>query len=189
MTTDSSDAQRRALDTFLADIERRAFVFARMQLGDPDDALDMVQDAMIRLVRNYADRPQEEWKPLFYRILRNRIIDLQRRNGFRRRFAAWLPSGDQQEGPLEKAAARPIEQPEQQLHLRISLQRLQQALHELPPRQQEAVLLRAVDGLNVAETAMAMRCSEGSVKTHYSRAVHKLRARLGDDWSEHDHDE
>jgi DNA-directed RNA polymerase specialized sigma24 family protein len=83
--------QTRALDKFLAEIERRAFRMAQMALRDPDDAMDVVQDAMLKLARNYATRPSEEWRPLFYRILENGVRDLQRRRTVRKRFMTWLP--------------------------------------------------------------------------------------------------
>src|SRR5687767_4468645 len=79
----------RALERFLADIERRAFKFAQIAVRDVDDALDIVQDAMLQLARRYAARPAEEWRPLFYRILRNRIRDCQRRRVVRARVLAW----------------------------------------------------------------------------------------------------
>src|ERR1700677_5100687 len=87
--------QTRELDKFLAEIERRAFRMAQVALRDPDDSLDVVQDAMLKLARNYAARPSAEWRPLFYRILENGIRDLQRRRSVRKRFMAWLPSAKQ----------------------------------------------------------------------------------------------
>src|ERR1700727_1372253 len=83
--------QTRELDKFLAEIERRAFRMAQVALRDPDDAMDAVQDAMLKLARNYATRPSAEWRPLFYRILENGIRDLQRRRSVRRRIMTWLP--------------------------------------------------------------------------------------------------
>src|ERR1700683_2360310 len=101
--------QTRALDKFLAEIERRAFRMARVALPDPDDAMDVVQDAMLKLARNYAARPSAEWRPLFYRILENGIRDLQRRRSVRKRFMTWLPSAKQDpdneaQDPLETVA-------------------------------------------------------------------------------------
>ncbi|HEY3850124.1 MAG TPA: sigma factor, partial [Steroidobacteraceae bacterium] len=83
--------QTQELDKFLAEIERRAFRMAQVALRDPDDAMDAVQDAMLKLARNYAARPSTEWRPLFYRILENGIRDLQRRRSVRKRFMVWLP--------------------------------------------------------------------------------------------------
>src|SRR5260370_16027809 len=81
----------RELEKFLAEIERRAFRMAQVALRDADDALDVVQDAMLKLARNYASRPSAEWRPLFYRILENGIRDLQRRRTVRKRLMAWVP--------------------------------------------------------------------------------------------------
>lgn len=176
----------KAMDAFLAEVERKAFVMARIYLRDDDDALDAVQDAMIRLVRKYAGRPRGEWKPLFYRILRNGIVDQQRRRSVRQRFAAWLPTRDDAPDPLAEAPGRPVEQPDRQVELQESMASLQQAVGSLPARQSQAFLLRALEGLNVEETAKAMGCSQGSVKTHYFRAVHSLRVTLGEHWGDRD---
>jgi len=184
VATDTTTA--RAMDAFLAEVERKAFVIARISLRHDDDALDAVQDAMIRLVRKYSSRPSAEWKPLFYRILKNRIVDQQRRRSVRQRFMAWLPSGEDASDPVANAPGRPVEQPDRQVELQDSMVRLEQAVAELPARQNQAFLLRALEGLNVADTATAMGCSQGSVKTHYFRAVHSLRITLGDHWGEHD---
>lgn len=174
----------KAMDAFLAEVERKAFVIARISLRDDEDALDAVQDAMIRLVRKYASRPHAEWKPLFYRILKNCIIDQQRRRSVRQRFMAWLPISDDAPDPVAEAPGRPVEQPDRQVELQDSMASLQQAIVALPARQSQAFLLRTMEGLNVAETAIAMGCSQGSVKTHYFRAVHSLRSTLGEHWGE-----
>jgi RNA polymerase sigma-70 factor (ECF subfamily) len=175
----------RELERFLAGVEQRAFRIARIALRNDDDALDVVQDAMLQLAQRYGQRPSEEWRPLFYRILQNRVRDYQRRRQVRNRVFAWLPSfADKDEGgsepdPLEQVGdQRPgvIEQ----LATGEAMQLLETALGALPARQQEAFMLRNFEGLDVAQTATAMGCSEGSVKTHYSRAVHTLRARLGE---------
>lgn len=176
----TSASKRAAMDAFLADVERRAFVIARASLFSESDALDVVQDAMIRLVRKYAGRPSEEWRPLFYRILRNCITDLQRKGTVRRRVMAAAPVTDAQSDPLEQAPAHPGEQPDRQAMADEALAGLQAAVLLLPQRQQQAFLLRIAEGLDVAQTAKAMGCSQGSVKTHYSRAIHTLRDQLGE---------
>jgi RNA polymerase sigma-70 factor (ECF subfamily) len=179
--------QTRELDKFLADIERRAFRMAQIALRDVDDALDVVQDAMLKLVRNYAAKPAAEWRPLFYRILENGIRDLQRRRTVRGRLMAWMPGpkddpdGEAQD-PLESVADESPGVP-QLLMQAQAMEQLEKSLRELPARQREAFMLRNFEGLDVAETAAAMGCSEGSVKTHYSRAVHSLREQLGEVWS------
>ena len=137
----------------VAGVERSAFRIAEMAVRDRDDALDIVQGAMLRLARSYGARPSAEWKPLFYRILYNGIRDSQRRRKVRSRIFGFFPG-----------------------------QRLEKALAELPARQQEAFALRCLEGMDVAETAIAMGCSAVSVKTHYFRALHTLRERPGEVW-------
>lgn len=173
----------RALEQFLASVEKRAFKIARLGLRNDDDALDAVQDAMMSLVQSYAARDAEEWRPLFYRILTNRIRDLQRRRTVRGRIMAWLPmrqaEDDEEIDPIAQAPS-PEVTPARRLELDEAIGVLEKAVTELPPRQQQAFLLRNFEGLDVGETAAAMGCSEGSVKTHYFRALESLRARLGD---------
>ena len=181
--TDEAKTRSRALNQFLAGVELKAFKIAQMALRHEDDALDAVQDAMLQLARAYADRPASEWKPLFYRILENRIRDMQRRRTVRGRVIAWLPfRGEEDEDepdPISQAPS-PEPQPVRRLELDEAVGALQKALEELPRRQQQAFMLRTLEGLDVAATAAAMGCSEGSVKTHYFRAVQALRAQLGD---------
>jgi RNA polymerase sigma-70 factor (ECF subfamily) len=174
----------RALDQFLISVERRAFKVAQLGLRNDDDALDAVQDAMMKLVQSYAARPEQEWRPLFYRILANRIRDMQRRRTVRGRIMAWLPARDAEDDgedfdPIAQAPS-PDVSPARRLELDEAIGVLETAVAELPARQQQAFLLRNFEGLDVAETATAMGCSEGSVKTHYFRALESLRARLGE---------
>jgi RNA polymerase sigma-70 factor (ECF subfamily) len=173
----------RALDSFLMGVERRAFRIAQIALSHEADALDVVQDAMLQLSTRYASRPAEEWKPLFYRILQNRIRDVQRRRSVRNRVMAFMPWRSDEEDDEIDPIAQAVDKaplPPAQLEGDEMMQALQQALTELPPRQREAFLLRNFEGLDVAETATAMKCSQGSVKTHYFRALQALRSKLGE---------
>jgi len=175
--------RNRALEQFLSSIEKRAFKIAQLGLRNDDDALDAVQDAMMKLVQAYSTRSAEEWRPLFYRILANGIRDMQRRRTVRGRILAWLPARDAEDDeeydPIAQApSAEPT--PVKRLELDEAIGHLEAAIRDLPPRQQQAFLLRNFEGLDVGETASAMGCSEGSVKTHYFRALESLRARLGD---------
>jgi len=176
----------RELEQFLADVERRAFKIAQIAVRDVEDALDIVQDAMLQLARRYGARPGEEWKPLFYRILKNRIRDCQRRRVVRARVLAWLPARHEDDedapDPIDSAAGVGLA-PGERVQVDETMQALERAIGELPARQQQAFLLRNVEGLDVAQTAAAMGCSQGSVKTHYFRAVQALRERLGEFWS------
>ncbi|MEO6925691.1 MAG: RNA polymerase sigma factor [Rhodanobacter sp.] len=172
-----------SLDAFLAQVERRAFRMAELQLRQREDAMDAVQDAMLRLVRHYRDKPATEWAPLFWGILRRRIVDLQRRRKVRSIVVGWLGGGHDGDGD-ELPAWEPVDpgqDPLGRLHDVESYADMSAAMQKLPTRQREAFILRMLEGLDVAETARAMGCAEGSVKTHLSRAMHQLRNQL-EDW-------
>jgi RNA polymerase sigma-70 factor (ECF subfamily) len=176
----------RELDRFLKDVERRAFRIAEIALRNADDALDVVQEAMIQLATSYATRPSDEWKPLFHRILQNRIHDYQRRRRTRSKVIAWWTGGtrdedDETPDPIENAVSHEAS-PGTRLENDQAMGALDAALARLPNRQQQAFLLRSLEGLDVAATAKAMGCSEGSVKTHYFRALKSLREQLGEHW-------
>jgi RNA polymerase sigma-70 factor (ECF subfamily) len=176
--------RERQLNQFLAEVERRALRIAEIAIRDRDEALDLVQNAMIKLVSNYASRAEAEWPPLFYRILQNGIQDWHRRARVKNRVMVWFGRGTSDD-EYDAVAAAPDpagRSPELELQTGQTMQRLEQAVHELPARQREAFMLRTFEGLDVAGTAIAMGCSDGSVKTHYSRAVHTLREKLGEHW-------
>ena len=169
-----------AINHFLADVERRAFRMAQLATGNADDSLDLVQDAMLDFARRYALKPEGEWPALFYRVLQSRITDWHRRATVRNRFRVWFRSrNDEDEGedPFSKVAD-PSPDPSRMLMSKVSGEAIMAALRTLSLRQQQAFLLRSWEGLDVAQTAFAMGCSEGSVKTHYSRAVHSLQRLL-----------
>ena len=168
------------LNRFLAEVEGTAFHLARYAVQDSEEALDLVQDAMFTLARKYAGKPAAEWRPLFFRILQNGIRDWHRRKSVSRRF--FTESIQEGMDRIETSAGRPEAGPMQQANTQDAMSNLQVAVERLPLRQQQAFLLRSVEGMNVAETAKAMDCSQGSVKTHYSRAVHSLRETLKEHW-------
>lgn len=169
-----------SLDAFLASVERRGFRMAELALGHREDALDAVQEAMIKLVA-YRDRPPAEWGPLFWAILRRQLTDRHRRNAVRRRVMAVLGRGeDERDDPLEMLPD-PGEDPARRHADAAAWAALGRAVRRLPARQREAYLLRELQGLDVAQTAGAMGCSEGSVKTHLSRAMAALRTHL-EEW-------
>jgi RNA polymerase sigma-70 factor (ECF subfamily) len=170
----------RTLDAFLDGISARAFRFAELGLRHRDDALDVVQDAMLKML-GYADKPPEEWTPLFWSVLRSRIVDAQRRRSFRLR---WLrpQSTYNDEDPIDWAELSPTLDPEsdpsRKHDNREAYARIAQAVRALPTRQREAFTLRVIEELDVATTARVMGCSEGSVKTHLFRAREALQAQL-----------
>ncbi len=167
---------RQALDGFLRDAEQRAYLMAMTLTRDHQDALELVQDSMLKLVQHYCDRDPDEWGPLFYRILHNGITDWYRRQKFRRLFVNLLPwqSGDVDGEAVEVSAERQALADE-------GLTRVLRALGQLPLRQQQAFLLRAWQEFSTREAAFALSISENSVKTHYARALARLRGLLGDD--------
>jgi len=175
------------LNQFLAGVEKRAFRIAQLALRNPDDALDAVQDAMFQLAKSYSLRPSAEWTPLFYRILQSRIRDTQRRRMVRNRVVTFF-GGQRGEGeddapdPIVSAVDLTAVDPANQVAHDEAMGALEIAIQALPARQREAFLLRILEGLDVSETARAMGCSEGSVKTHLSRAIHSLRLTLGEHW-------
>ncbi len=163
-------------DGFLRMIGTRAFRFAEIGLRRREDALDAVQDTMEKML-GYRDRPAEEWNPLFWSVLRNRITDLHRRNLFRLRWL--LPGSTDRDGePMDWADEAP--DPQRSHESRQAWTRIRDALHNLPDRQREAFTLRVLEELDVTETAQVMGCSEGSVKTHLSRARAALQKQLED---------
>ncbi len=178
VTASPTAARYRDLDAFLGEVERRAYVMAELATRNPDDALDLVQDAMLAFARRYGDRPQADWAPLFHRILQNRIRDWARRRKVRQRWLGWLGGSEEEGDPVQQAPDPHTPPPEQRLDQTAAAERLQAAVAELPLRQQQAFLLRVWEGLDVADTARAMGCSDGSVKTHLSRALASLRRQL-----------
>lgn len=165
----------RSLDQFLAAIEHRAFNFAEYSLGDREDALDAVQDTMIKLMA-YRERPSTEWTPLFWSILRSRIVDTQRRGLFRLRWLAPNARNDAAQPDWADDGPGPARTQEG----REAYGQLADGLRQLPGRQREAFTLRILEELDGGTTARIMGCSEGAVKTHLARARDALQKRLGD---------
>jgi RNA polymerase sigma-70 factor (ECF subfamily) len=181
-------ATRQELSDFLAQVERRAFRQIAYAVRDDQVALDIVQDAMMKLVEKYSNRPPEEFPMLFQRILQNTTRDFWRRQKIRNVWTSLLSSfsvavedGDETD-PLEVITSDSYngEQPQAQLEQRQTMALIEEALQKLPARQREAFLMRYWEDMDVAETAAAMGCSQGSVKTHCSRAVHTLAKLLAE---------
>lgn len=170
------------MDAFLRSVERQAYRIALVGLGQHDDALDSVQEAMMRFVEKYRKRPDSQWKPLFYKILYNQIRTVQRKRVVRNRFMTWLLPQKEGDNPFDEFPGNKNDEPEHISRITRAYTVLEGALQELSLRQQQAFLLRGWEQMSVAETALAMGCSQGSVKTHYSRALEILRKRLGDHW-------
>ncbi len=178
-------ASSQELSDFLRDVERRAFKQTVYAVRDDHAALDIVQDAMLKLAEKYADKPSTEYPMLFQRILQNTMRDYWRRQKVRNLWTTLLSSfgagqdGEEDHDPLdtidvEDEGSNPAIQLERSQTMRI----IEKALEKLPARQREAFVLRYWEDMDVAETAEIMGCSQGSVKTHCSRAVHTLAALL-----------
>jgi RNA polymerase sigma-70 factor (ECF subfamily) len=179
-------ATRAELSEFLAGAERRAYKQALFAVRDSDNALDIVQDSMIKLSENYGERPAQELPLLFTRIVQNTIHDFFRRQKVRSTwitlFSA-LSSGDSEDAdPLETLEALPgtasAESAADEVERIQVVAVIEQEVARLPARQREAFLLRYWEDMDVAETAATMKCSEGSVKTHCSRATQALAKAL-----------
>lgn len=180
MQSDKATAIPRTMDAFLHSVGRRAQAMAEISTRDRDAALDIVQDSMLALATRYAQKTPEEWAPLFYTILNSRIMDWHRSQKRRNRWITWLkPSDDEPDAdPMADIPEQSSSDPALLLERAKDMEAVTEALESLPLRQQQAFMLRIWEGLDTAATAKAMGCGEGSVKTHLSRAIHSLRARL-----------
>lgn len=175
-----------SIEQFLIKSEKRAFLMARIATRDEDVALDIVQDAMLKLVTKYGKKSSQDWPPLFYRILQSRINDWHRRQNVRNKWRSWFSNekdnieDEPRESSLENHSNEADIQPDGGLQSFEFGETLEKAIGELPLRQQQAFMLRAWEQYSTAETSKIMQCSEGSVKTHYSRALNALKQQLTD---------
>ena len=181
-------ATQQQLSDFLAQVERRAFRQIAYAVRDDQVALDIVQDAMMKLVEKYSNRSPEEFPMLFQRILQNTTRDFWRRQKIRNIWTSLLSSfsvageDGEETDPLEIITSDRYnaDQPQARLEQQQTMALIEGALEKLPARQREAFLMRYWEDMDVAETAAAMGCSQGSVKTHCSRAVHALAKLLAE---------
>jgi RNA polymerase sigma-70 factor (ECF subfamily) len=178
-------ATAQELSDFLAQVERRAFKQTVYAVRDDHAALDIVQDAMLKLAEKYGNRPVTEYPMLFQRILQNTMRDYWRRQKTRNLWTTLFSSfgsnneDDEERDPLEVLGSEDTsDTPDTQVERSQTIVIIENALQELPARQREAFILRYWEDMDVAETAVAMGCSQGSVKTHCSRAVRALAAIL-----------
>ena len=175
---------RMAMDAFFCSVQHKAYRQAELATRNRDEALDIVQDAMMRLAQRYSEQA-ENWPKLFQRILQNTILDWHRRKKVRS-ILYWFQSdkkengnaGDTAESYDESFVADKTSNPFEQLQQNNSHEKVLEAIQCLPPRQQQAFILRAWWEYDTKESAFAMECTEGSVKTHYSRAIARLNELL-----------
>ena len=173
------------LSDFLESVERRAFKRTAYAVRDDHAALDIVQDAMMKLAEKYCDKPIAELPMLFQRILQNTMRDYWRRQKVRNLWTTLLSSfsgsaeNSEDRDPLETIDVEDdSDEPSVQLERSQTIKIVETALQKLPTRQREAFVLRYWEEMDVAETAKIMGCSDGSVKTHCSRAVRSLAIEL-----------
>lgn len=162
----------------MSTVEKKAFRIAEISTGNREEALDLVQDAMIKLVKRYADKDMSAWRPLFYTILHNQIKDWYRKNKVRQLYQNLFTSVDGSEPVEISFMGTCVKTPEETLQLEQKINLIDQAIRSLPFRQQQCVLLRLVEEMDIKMTAGVMKCSESSVKTHYARAIMTLKSKL-----------
>jgi RNA polymerase sigma-70 factor (ECF subfamily) len=182
-------ATDKELNDFLESVERRAFKQAAYAVRKDESALDIVQDAMIKLAEKYGDKPAAELPMLFQRILQNTILDYFRREKVRNTWVSLFGSlgrrGEEDDEDFDilnsyeaEEGTAAAESSADQVERAQTLRLIDEEIQKLPTRQREAFLMRYWQDMDVAETAEAMGCSEGSVKTHCSRATHALQKAL-----------
>ena len=182
MASLASTGGESALENFCAAVRPRAMRLALLETaGNAAAAADLVQDALMRLVAHYRDRPAEQWPPLFYGILRHRIVDWHRKRRVEKIVDFFFADGDDDDDGRAawSSLADPADGPEQRVASMQQVARVADALQRLSARQRQVFVLREVEELSIADTAQAMNISEGSVKTHHLRALSRLR-----DWLE-----
>jgi len=165
------------LDQFLQSVEVRAFKMAVMAVHNDADALDIVQDTMMKLVQKYADRPEQEWRPLFFTILQNQITDWHRKQNRTKHWFTWGKNKqtDEADDTVEVVEGVDDITPDQVMEQHQHQEAMLEVIETLPIKQQQCFLLRCWEGMSVEQTAEVMAVSTGSVKTHYHRAVQKLQ--------------
>ncbi len=180
LSAQASTAEQR-LKNFMQDVTGRALVMMESAThGQHGVATDLVQEAFIALHQSYAEKNTEEWYPLFYTILNNKLQDWRRKEARRAQpfsFFKKIHLDDDQEEEIE-LVDESTPNPSEFLSQAVTVEEIQQAIGKLPVRQQQAFMLRAWEGFDTQTTAQIMNCSEGSVKTHYHRAIQGLRTAL-----------
>jgi len=169
------------LKNFMQDVTGRALVMMESATqGQHGIAMDLVQEAFIALHKSYAEKSTEEWYPLFYTILNNKLQDWRRKEARRNQPFSFFKkvSLDDDEVEFDNLVDESTPSPLEFLDQAVTAEEIQEAIAKLPVRQQQAFMLRAWEGFDTQTTAQIMNCTEGSVKTHYHRAIQGLRASL-----------
>ena len=179
-STLASTAEQR-LKFFMRDVTGRALVMMESATqGHNGIAMDLVQEAFISLHKSYAEKSTDEWYPLFYTILNNKLQDWRRKESRRAFSFSFFKKADQEseDDEILDIVDESTPNPLQFLSQELAVEEIQEAISKLPVRQQQAFMLRAWEGFDTQTTAEIMNCSEGSVKTHYHRAIQGLRNSL-----------
>ena len=181
-TQDTSMSLDKRLHLFMQEVSGRALVMMENACqGQQDVAMDLVQEAFISLHQHYAHKSTDEWYPLFYTILNNKLTDWRRKEARRSQRFGWLRlnplSQEDDDSEFDIPDLNQIE-PSDAIAQQATAEEIQDAIQALPVRQQQAFMLRAWEGFDTATTAKIMNCSEGSVKTHYHRAIQNLKSAL-----------
>ncbi len=175
------------MEAFLKSVEKKAFRIIQIATGDTDDALDILQESMMAFAGSYSKKDESEWRPLFYKVVQNKIRDWFRRERLKRLMFLSKPAPHSEESeiepdPVDTAPDTQNANPLTEAKNSQAMARLNSILKQLPRREQQVFLLRAWEGLSTKETATAMKCTEGTVKTHYFRAISKLKEKLEGTW-------
>lgn len=181
-TQETATNLEKRLHLFMQEVSGRALVMMESACqGQQDVAMDLVQEAFISLHQHYANKSQQEWYPLFYTILNNKLTDWRRKEARRSQRFGWLRLNplvsEDDESEFDIPDTSQIE-PSHFLEQQVTADEIHEAIQTLPVRQQQAFMLRAWEGFDTATTAEIMNCSEGSVKTHYHRAIQALKTTL-----------
>jgi RNA polymerase sigma-70 factor, ECF subfamily len=174
------------MEAFLKSVEKKAFRIIQIATGGTDDALDILQESMMAFVRNYSNKNESEWRPLFYKVVQNKIRDWFRKERLKRLFFFSMPAhqpdeADDRPDPVDHMPDHHVD-PLTDVKTSQAMLKLNTVLKQLPRRQQQVFLLRAWEGLSTQDTATAMNCTEGTVKTQYFRAVNRLKEELEGTW-------
>jgi RNA polymerase sigma-70 factor, ECF subfamily len=177
----------KTMEVFLKSVEKKAFRIIEIATGGADDTLDILQESMMAFVRRYSAKDESEWRPLFYKVVQNKIKDWLRKEKLKRLFFFSMPAHYQEESeimpdPIDTAPDLQTANPLTDAKTSQAIARLHIVLKNLPRGQQQVFLLRAWEGLSTQETATAMNCTEGTVKTQYFRAINRLKEKLEGTW-------
>ena len=180
-----------AMNAFFVDVQPQAYRMARAALRDHEQALDIVQDCMLKLVEKYRDKPIEEWPLLFFRIVTNRINDARRfrmlHQGKRLLMSAFKSDDNDSadDDIIDMLNQSNVDDREEQLDALAKQQlndKLERAMQRLPMQQRQVFMLREWQGFSIKETADILECEIGTVKQHHYRAMKALREELAEFW-------